>query len=276
MDLATLLASSAAIAAIVGGGISFATQRYLLARKAQVDYEFVARKRLYEAIGPLRLQLLFAARDLLRRITAHAGTRWNMNPQEFYAASFAYRLLRPLAIGQLIERQMSIADFAVDAAALELLRFNTTAERMLTGSTVVLGHPAVDWATQTQHLFRENLRVAARSLIRTTEDGHDDVIDYAQFAKELTAAPADPPLADLVAIFDGCEVSLVENPLFWLRVVGYGYACNRLLASHGATLGFDLRPYDVERMLRAVRDDYILARVPGYTKSFEKVAAQGL
>lgn len=56
------LLSSAVIAAIIGAVSSFFTQRYLLSRKAQVDYEFMARKRLYDAIGPLRMQLMFAAR----------------------------------------------------------------------------------------------------------------------------------------------------------------------------------------------------------------------
>jgi hypothetical protein len=74
LDITGALVSSAVVAAIVGGLSSFLTQRYLLERKAQVDYEFMARKRLNEAIGPLRMQLLFSARDVVGRVRWHAGT----------------------------------------------------------------------------------------------------------------------------------------------------------------------------------------------------------
>jgi hypothetical protein len=124
--------SSAIVAAVVSGLISYVQERQILDRKADVDYRSNARKRLYEAIGPLRLQLLFAARDVVDRVTGHlrdavpAGRGWNMDVKAYYVQSFVYRILRPLAIGQLIERQMSIADFAVDDSALELLRFDSS------------------------------------------------------------------------------------------------------------------------------------------------------
>lgn len=136
----TLLLSSAVVSAIVGGSITYFGQRRLAVRKAQIDYESNARRRLYEAIGPLRLQLLFAARDLASRVGAHLDAdAWNMKPREYYVKSFIYRLLRPLSIGMLIERQMSYADFTVDRQALDLLRFNTVAFRILTGSESILG-----------------------------------------------------------------------------------------------------------------------------------------
>ncbi len=58
----TVLLSSAVVAVIVGGLTTYFGQRRLAERQAQIDYESNARRRLYEAIGPLRLQLLFAAR----------------------------------------------------------------------------------------------------------------------------------------------------------------------------------------------------------------------
>src|SRR5262245_24148746 len=74
----TLLAS-AVVAAIVAGVFSLVTQSWLLERKARIDYKLPARQRLYEALGPLRTQLLFASRDLVRRVENHPGDRWNMN-----------------------------------------------------------------------------------------------------------------------------------------------------------------------------------------------------
>lgn len=238
VDITGALVSSAVVAAIVGGLSSFPTQRYLLERKAQVDYEFMARKRLNEAIGPLRMHLLFSARDVVGRVRWHAGTRWNMNPSQHFARSFIYRLLRPLAVAQLIERQMSVADFSVDPGAIALLGFNRTAERMLSGDDVVLDHPGADWSTQSQHLFRDNLRVAAAGLI-VEDDEAAVVMDYSRFQREVPDPAADDSLADLARIFGRCEDNLTENPLFWLRVVGYAYACTRLISDQGVSLGFE-------------------------------------
>ena len=113
-----IFATSAVVSAIVGGIVTFWSQSRLLSRKAQLDYELDAKRRLYQAIGPLRLQLLLAARDVVRRFQQHHEHNWNMAPEEYYVKSCIYRLLAPLAIGQLIERQMSVVDFSVDRDAV--------------------------------------------------------------------------------------------------------------------------------------------------------------
>lgn len=275
VDITGALVSSAVVAAIVGGLSSFLAQRYLLERKAQVDYEFMARKRLNEAIGPLRMQLLFSARDVVGRVRWHAGTRWNMNPSEHFARSFMYRLLRPLAVAQLIEWQMSVADFSVDPGAIALLRFNRAAERMLSGDDVVFGHPAADWSTQSQHLFRENLRAAAARLI-AEDDERAAVMDYSRFQREVPDPVADASLADLALIFRRCPSNLTENPLFWLRLVGYAYTCTRLIGAQGVSVGFEDVPLPAEEMLRAVEDEVISSQASAYVAGFDRILAQGL
>lgn len=136
MDVTQLL-TSVVVSTVVSGSLTYVTQRSLLDRKAKLDYESNARRRLYEAIGPLRLQLLFAARDVASRVQDHPGTNWNLKPSQYYGRSFIFRLLRPLAIGSLIERQMSVADFSVDGDALEMLKFNVVAYRTMTGSDAI-------------------------------------------------------------------------------------------------------------------------------------------
>jgi hypothetical protein len=275
IDITGALVSSAVVAAIVGGLSSFLTQRYLLERKAQVDYEFMARKRLNEAIGPLRMQLLLSARDVVGRVQWHAGSRWNMNPSDHFARSFIYRLLRPLAVAQLIERQMSVADFSVDPAAVALLRFNRAAERMLSGDAVVRDHPAADWSTQSQHLFRDNLRVAAARLVVEGDDSAT-VLDYSRFQREVPDPESDASLRDLALIFGRCSGNLTENPLFWLRVVGYTYACARLIGDHGVSAGFEDVPLDAEEMLRAVDEEIIASQASAYVAEFDRIIARGL
>jgi hypothetical protein len=235
----------------------------------------MARKRLSEVIGPLRMQLLFSARDVVRRVRGHVRQGWNMDPSGTYVRSFVYRLLRPLAVSQLIERQMSFADFSVDSSAVALLRFNTAAERMLTGDEILLDHPDADWSGQSERVSRENLRAAAAKLI-AEEEGGPVVIDFARFQRKVPDLQASPELGDLTQIFVGCGDNLTNNPLFWLRVVGYAYACSRLIAEHGIAVGFEDVPLPVEDLLHAVDDDRISTRAADYLQAFEAIIAQGL
>lgn len=275
VDITGSLVSSAVVAAIVAGLSSFLTQRYLLERKARVDYEYMARKRLNEVIGPLRMQLLFSVRDLIGRVNRHTNGRWNMDPSGTFVRSFVYRILRPLAVAQLIERQMSIADFSVDPEAIALLRFKRAGERMLTGSKVVRKHPDADWSTQSGHLFRDNLRAAAAKLIADDESG-PVVIDYARFQRENPNLQECPELRDLTQIFIRCENNLTDNPLFWLRLVGYAYACSRLIAELGTAVGFEDKPLLAGDMLHAVEDSRISKHAADYLQVFDSIVAQGL
>ena len=165
IDLADTLAVvvlSGSIAAVVSAGATYLSQHALAARQARIGYQYAARKRLYEALGPLRFQLLMASRDVVRRVTGHAPPRrWNLDSAHYYGQSTMYRLLRPLAICILIERQMNAADFSVDPSGVRLLRFEVGAHRMLTNSDPLPYYTNIDWAIETQHVFRDNLRRAA-------------------------------------------------------------------------------------------------------------------
>jgi hypothetical protein len=274
MNQAVTLIVSAVVAALVSGGISYASQSRLLKRKAIVDYEFAAKTRLYEVIGPLRVQLLFAARDVVGRVRGHlAEQKWDMNPSEYYVRSFVYRLLRPFAVGQLIERQMSVMDFSVDPAPLELLHFDTAAQKMLSGDHIVQGAPT-NWAAQTEHLYRDNLSAAAARLLVDTDDPVGKVMSFAQFQKEIPDLTADDSLRDLAAIFGACKGGLADNPAFWLRVVGYGYACNDLLSRRGADVGIAPVPYPVATLLGAVNEVTISSRAGEYSTVFDEIIAR--
>ena len=274
---AEVLLSSAVVSAIVGGLITYLGQRRLAERQASIDYESNARQRLYKAIGPLRLQLLFATRDLASRVRAHLDAEsWNMNPREYYAKSFMYRILRPLAIGTLIERQMSYADFTVDRQTLDLLRFNANSYRIMSGREAILEHPKADWSSQSQHLYRDNLAAAAATLIVDQGDSGGVIVDFAQFS-ELLKDPANyPAIAPLAALFENCESFLCENSILWVRIVGYAYACNRLLEVHGKSLGFATPEFPLNRLLGGTEDDFISERIHDFPKAFDKLVAHGL
>jgi hypothetical protein len=274
-DTLSLIGTSAVVSALVGGLVTFWSQNRLLARKAALDYEFEAKKRLYEAVGPLRLQLLLAARDVVRRMGTHHLRKWNMNASDYYVKSCVYRLLAPLAVGQLIERKMSVVDFTVDPDAIELLAFVTAAERMWTGPEGSMDHPKTDWSTQSQHLFRDNLRAAAAALIATDSDSSKRIIDFAEFDREYDLLETDS-LRDLGKIFQNCTASLLENPIFWARMIGYAYACSELIKSEPARLlGFTPRSLPIDEMILATNDDHYISRADQFKQTLQATLEEG-
>ena len=274
-DTLQLIATSAVVSAIVGGLVTYVTQHRLIARKAQLDYEFDAKKRLREAVGPLNFQLLLASRDVVRRFQQHQGGNWTMDPRGYYVKSCVYRLLAPLAVGQLIERKMSLVDFSVDSEAINLLRFLTAAERMLTGNDLILGHPDVDWSNQTQHLFRDNLRAAAASLTISEAGVGTRLLGLEEFNEQFDLLDTDA-LRDLANIFSRCENNLTENSIFWIRVTGYVYACSEHLKSKSATsLGFTARSLPIDEMIRATKDDHFISKLNLYKDKLKATLAEG-
>lgn len=277
MDLAVVLASSSVIAAVVGALAGYLSQRSLADRRVRLDYEYNARKRLYEAIGPLQFQLLMACRDVVRRVAAQTrqGT-WDMNPAHYYANNTMYRLLRPLAVCTLIDRQMNAADFSVDPHTVDLLRFEVGAYRMLTNKDPLEYHSGLDWGRETQHVFRDNLRRAATALIKADHDNRPYVMDYAEFLETFTDPVEEPSLHPLARIIAATRTSLMQNPVFWTRVVGYGYLCQDFIAVHGKDLGFTTRGVDVVVLLQGTDDAEIRANLDKQVEIFDKIIAEGL
>lgn len=271
------LASSVALPALVGALAGYWSQRFLMDRKARVDYEFNAKRRLYEVVGPLRFQMLMATRDVTRRLASHHETpQWNLGVDQYFGRSTMYRLLRPLAIAYLVEQRTSFADFSVDESGLDLIRFETASYRMLTGRDPLPYYDGIDWGSQTQHVFRDNLRQAAACLLDKDSDGRAYVIDYAEFAGSYPDPRDEPRLAPLANIIEKCNASLVENPVFWTRLLGYAYVCNWYMVRAGKVLGLTPRPNDLAAMLVATGDSQIIANADRYPRIFDQIIAEGI
>jgi hypothetical protein len=277
MDPFVTLLSSTLVAAVVGASAGYLSQRSLANRQARLAYEYEAKKRLYAAVGPLRFQLLVASRDVVRRVaTHHLGQRWNMKADQYYGRSFLYRLLRPLAVSALIERQMSYADFSVDDSAVDLLRFETSAYRMLTGRDPLPYYHGLDWASETQHVFRDNLRAAAIALIRSDSNGNEVVLDFSEFTRRYPNPREDAALAPLANLLESAGDSLLSSPIFFTRVLGYAYCCSWLLRQHGGSVGFEPRTLEVSELLEATGDGQILEHLDEYPRLFDAVLNEGL
>jgi hypothetical protein len=92
--------------------------------QARKDYEYEARKRLYQQCEPLLFQLVELSENALHRIYSLARTSrrgelggnrgWLSDTHAYYLASTIYNLLAPLVIYRLIQRRLTLVDLTVD------------------------------------------------------------------------------------------------------------------------------------------------------------------
>jgi hypothetical protein len=271
---ASLSAQLAADRAQIEGEIRQHVELNLGERAARRQYEYEARKRLYVAIGPLRLQLLLACRELAERIKDHGGWEpYDLNLSGYYGRNTLYRLARPLAIVELIEREIAFSDFGVDPDALAILRLKASFRQILCGGDVVGGHPAIDWTRQYEHLFSGSIGTIASKLIRESERGGSRVVTFAEFSEQL-AADGVHSLDPLSRLVDGFNIS--TKPVLWIRFVAYAYSCNAWVDRTGQALGFEHRPLPTEALIRASGDNYLIEQSADFGRRIENAALVGL
>jgi hypothetical protein len=93
-------------------------------RDARIDYEYEARKNLYTSVAPLSFHLSELGDSALGRITGLARTarhgdlgptkRSWLGSEGYFFTSTLYRLLAPLAVGELIRRKLTAVDVGLD------------------------------------------------------------------------------------------------------------------------------------------------------------------
>jgi hypothetical protein len=96
--------------------------------KARRDYEYEARKRLYESCAPLQFQLAERCEELLHRIYSLArtarrgelepGTGWlshaYVSQKPYYLRSTFHRFFAPIALFHLLQEQLTAVDMTLD------------------------------------------------------------------------------------------------------------------------------------------------------------------
>jgi hypothetical protein len=129
MDTAVLIAVIAAaasiVAAVVSGAYASRIQRRTAeetSRQAEIsarrDYEYEARKRLYNVYEPLRFHLVDAAeaaRDRIQTLfeSTCTGTIIEEASKGYYLKATTYQLLVPCAIVRLMERRLTLIDLGL-------------------------------------------------------------------------------------------------------------------------------------------------------------------
>lgn len=221
---------------------------------AERQYELEARRRLYLAVGPLRFQLLVACRDFVGRIVAHGHyERYKFDLRGYYGQSTLYRLLRPLAISELIERQIAYSDFSIDKGAIDCLRFKKTLVRILSGNEVIEGHPKLNWDSQIEHVYADAAIIGAAAII-CAEGGAQRVMRFEEFAEAINrnGVGGFEPFSSLFRDF-----KIKEKPILWLRLVAYAHACNQYVIRAGESLDFESQELEVAKLITMSEDPFI-------------------
>jgi len=239
---------------------------------AEIAYRAAARTRLYQALGPLRFQLLSASTEWTNRVARFgdkASGTYDISLQGHFLKSTAYRLLRLFAIAELIERQIAFADFAVDPDMRALLKFKRQLSQCFSGNDISQSHPQEDWNAQVQHIFSDTVSTLASSMVVT--DVTKGVERVARL-DEFTAILADPvrasalhPMPTLMSGF-----SPAARPVLWLRMLASSQLCLGLVEAQGTALGLELQPIDVSRMLELTEDETIRTRKAEFVDSIDK------
>lgn len=245
-------------------------EEYLGERTAERNYRAEARKRLYLAVGPLRFQLLVAAAELANRVSRIGDGKYtyDMSMRGYFGQSTAYRLLRVLAICELIERQVAYADFAVDPEMRSLLKFKRQALLALSSHRVSLGHPQENWNAQVQHVFYDVLGIITSSMI--TQDAPTvaaRVLRFDEFASMVTSKDGLERIDPIPRLLDGFRVQ--SKPVLWLRLLALAQLCIGLLQTGGPDLGLEVEEIDLAQMLGQAEDAHIDENREGYRTALE-------
>jgi hypothetical protein len=222
--------------------------------------------------GPLRFQLLLDCRDTVSRIARVASSQsYTINVEGYFGRSTIYRILRTVAICDLIEDRVSVADFSVDADAIDCLRLRRAFQKALSGNETIGSLPGVNWNKQIEHVFADRISGAASLLICDRESGK--LLRYDEFEALLNDKGS-----HLIAPFDGLfsEFTPQEKPIFWTRLTAFAVAADRYLGRHGPSVGFDYNPLNVRELLVASNFREILSRLEELTEASEEVAKTGI
>ena len=174
----------------------------------------------------------------------------------YFGQSTAYRMLRVLAICELVERQIAYADFAVDPDMRSLLRFKRFALMALSSSRVSLGHPMEDWNEQSQHVFYDVLGIIASSMIAPETPGVPSrVIRFDEFAEMLGDKTWAQRIAPIPHLLSGLTAK--SKPILWLRLLALAQLCIGLQRRHGGEIGLETDDVNVDWLLLQTNDSHI-------------------
>ncbi|TCV81259.1 hypothetical protein [Sulfurirhabdus autotrophica] len=257
------------------GNIRKEIENELADTNANRQYQLAAKTRLYSAIGPLKFQLLIACRDLALHIRAFGleGISYSLSPTNYYGQSTLYRILQPLVISELIEKQIAVTDFSVDKEAVDLLVFKKLGYEALKGDKPILNNPDEDWNHQTQHLFHHSISKIVSSLIVVdgTLNRPMHFKEFEQFLLSVHGKEVLGPLVDLIQDF-----TIMGKPILWVRLVFYAYCCSHIVNKLGIKIGFSEIDIHVRELLLESNNEFNRRMLEDFQHVFSTLINGGL
>lgn len=225
--------------------------------EARIQYELEAKKRLYNTVGHLRFQLLIASRDVAKHVATlgKKERRYPTNIANYYGQSTLYRLIKPIALCEMIERQISLADFSVDADAVALLRFKRSVFAAFSSAEAIGDHPDANWQVQEQHIFYHSLSRIAHAIILDEDDGNQVLMPFHTFQEFLRSDGNVQQISPFPELLE--DFSLEAKPLLWTRLIFYGFLCAELVNSMGSKVGFEKIEFPTLELIAGVPDQRI-------------------
>ncbi len=245
---------------------------------ARREYEYEARKRVYEACGPLFFQLSEAAEDALHRILSiaqasrkgnlgHGHESW-LDQRGSYRTSTYYNLLAPLAVYKMLRMRLTLVDLAVEpdiAWRFELVKrlflsFTEHHEFACLEPPLKYEPDVSDWKVRRtqnearywqQGLAAGRLDTMAETLILREADSEPRIMSYGEFESTIWIGDTDmhstfEPIFDIIAAFEPSS-----RPVLWRILIAQAHLC-AALKSQGTPKVIALSPSLQEAL--AVRD----------------------
>lgn len=244
--------------------------------EAKLQYELEEKRRLYHAIGHLRFQLLLSARDVARHVVSLAENkrRYPTTTKNYYGQSTLFKLVRPIALCELIERQISVADFSVDTDSIELLKLKRSIFKCFSSAEAILHHPDANWHEQEQHIFYHSLSRISNAIIVDGGDGTLSPMPFHEFEEFISDDANSVKMAPLPDLLE--DFSIEEKPLLWLRFVLYGFLCAELVKQKGVPIGFELVEFPLEELIGKVGDHVLREKRDDIPVAFKSIRDAGL
>jgi len=239
-------------------------------RNARRDYEYEARKRLYEAAEPLLFQLAERSEDLQGRIVGLARTARNgdlepgrgwLSREGYYLRSTVHRLISPVALFHLLQDQLTLVDLDLDHdmraqySMSKYLAWSLTDPFVLAACSPVLEYDPYrksGEAVPFQGVASGLLDAAAQSLIVRGDNVPGRVMRFGEFddayaAQDSTVRRACRQVADLLHDFHPRT-----HPVLWRILVTQAHLCVSFTAARdrmaaddsGAGMTTGARPWD--------------------------------
>jgi len=188
--------------------LAIATAELSAENKARRDYEYEARKRLYQECEPFLFRLSEASENAIHRIFSIARTarKGDLGPKKsnwfqwpgYYMASTIYNLLVPLVIFRLLQNKLTLVDLTLDRRIsnqyiiAKWLNVSFTEDFVIATNTRKLEYePFVkDWKekrdTMPEKYWRQGvtigrLDVAIEGMIKQMPDGNDRCMSFGEF-----------------------------------------------------------------------------------------------